>query len=204
MGLSGLILQVTEQTRVHINVSVLWSLNHTGHESETLTGWGGGGDLEGRGRGERERREDEVILLSRFRPITTGANVQAVPILVDSVVNLNFVFEGELKLCFRMFKALRTKLGQFVREGGGERQTDRQEADRDKERDRTDTEIFKFSRADGGYYFFNGFIRSHLTEFLSPSFNLPVICDELLLFIGRMMSTAGLRMKKTAGCVTGA
>ena len=95
MGLSGLILQVTEQTRVHINISVLWSLNHTGHESETLTGWGwrGGGDLDGRGGGEEERRENKVILLSRFRPITTGANVQAVPILVDSVVNLNFVFE---------------------------------------------------------------------------------------------------------------
>ena len=46
---------------------------------------------------ERERvqdktRQDKIILLSGLRPITTGVNIQAIRILMDSMTDLNSVF----------------------------------------------------------------------------------------------------------------
>ena len=44
---------------------------------------------------ERDRektRQDEIILLSGLRPITTGVNIQAIRILMEPMTDLNSVF----------------------------------------------------------------------------------------------------------------
>ena len=41
---------------------------------------------------EFKDRQDNIILLSGLRPITTGVNIQAIRILMDPMTDLNSVF----------------------------------------------------------------------------------------------------------------